>query len=74
MRERHGRLRDELLNGEVFNTLQARKILIENYNDCQHCPNVHPELVQVVPTYKKGETGYRNRPDGGVALITGGKS
>jgi glycine betaine catabolism A len=50
------------------------KIIIENYNECLHCPIVHPELVQVVPTYKKGETGDRSRSDGGVALITGGTS
>ena len=50
------------------------KIIIENYNECLHCPIVHPELVQVVPTYKKGETGDRSRADGGVALITGGTS
>ena len=50
------------------------KILIENYNECLHCPIVHPELVEVVPTYKKGETGDRSREDGGVALITGGTS
>ncbi|MCZ3388032.1 MAG: aromatic ring-hydroxylating dioxygenase subunit alpha [Actinomycetia bacterium] len=50
------------------------KILIENYNECLHCPIVHPELVEVVPTYKKGITGDRSREDGGVALITGGTS
>ena len=50
------------------------KILIENYNECLHCPIVHPELVEVVPTYKRGDTGDRSREDGGVAIITGGTS
>lgn len=50
------------------------KILVENYNECLHCPIVHPELVEVIPTYKKGDTGDRNRDDGGVAIITGGTS
>jgi Rieske 2Fe-2S family protein len=50
------------------------KILIENYNECLHCPIVHPELVEVIPTYKKGDTGDRSREDGGVAIITGGTS
>ena len=30
------------------------KILIENYNECLHCPQVHPELVSLVPLYRKG--------------------
>jgi Rieske 2Fe-2S family protein len=50
------------------------KILIENYNECLHCPIVHPELVEVVPAYKKGLTFDRNRSDGGVALASGGTS
>ena len=24
---------------------------MENYNECLHCPTVHPELVAVVPTF-----------------------
>jgi glycine betaine catabolism A len=31
------------------------KILIENYNECLHCPTVHPQLVNLVPIYKRGE-------------------
>jgi Rieske 2Fe-2S family protein len=31
------------------------KILIENYNECLHCPSVHPQLVEIVPVYKRGE-------------------
>ena len=50
------------------------KILIENYNECLHCPIVHPELVEVVPAYKKGMTFDPSRSDGGVALATGGTS
>ena len=26
-----------------------RKILIENYAECLHCPGVHPELVALIP-------------------------
>ena len=50
------------------------KVLVENYNECLHCPIVHPELVEVIPTYRTGDTGDRNREDGGVAIITGGTS
>lgn len=30
------------------------KILHENYNECLHCPGVHPELVKVIPVYRRG--------------------
>ena len=36
------------------------KILIENFNECLHCPTVHPELVQLVPIFRKGEVEERN--------------
>ena len=26
----------------------------ENYNECLHCPRVHPELCELVPIYRKG--------------------
>ena len=50
------------------------KILVENYDECLHCPIVHPELVEAVPTYKLGMTFDPARTDGGVALATGGNS
>jgi len=31
------------------------KILVENYNECLHCPTIHPELVKVVPLFRFGE-------------------
>ena len=30
------------------------KIVNENYNECLHCPSVHPELTSIVPIYRKG--------------------
>ena len=39
------------------------KILIENYNECLHCPIVHPELVEVVPDVQEG-LDRRPEPDG----------
>ena len=50
------------------------KILIDNYNECLHCPTVHPELVAVVPTYRSGAPFDASRSDGGVALADGGNS
>jgi len=50
------------------------KILVENYNECLHCPIVHPELVQAVPLYKKGLTVDPSRSDGGTLLAGGGNT
>ncbi len=30
------------------------KIVWENYNECLHCPSVHPELAQMVPLFRRG--------------------
>ena len=30
------------------------KIIWENYNECLHCPGVHPELAQMVPLFRRG--------------------
>ena len=54
------------------NEVQANwKIVIENYNECLHCPTIHPELVAVVPAYKKGAIFEGGREDGGVSLADG---
>lgn len=29
------------------------KIILENYNECYHCPGVHPELCEVVPAFRE---------------------
>ena len=50
------------------------KILIENYNECLHCPTVHPELVQIVPLYKTGSVVAPDRPQGGTLLSEGSNS
>ena len=47
------------------------KIVLENYNECLHCPTIHPELVAVVPAYKKGSIVESGRSDGGVSLADG---
>ena len=30
------------------------KLFWENYNECLHCPGIHPELCDLVPVYSKG--------------------
>lgn len=47
------------------------KIVLENYNECLHCPTIHPELVAIVPAYKKGDIFEKGREDGGVSLADG---
>jgi phenylpropionate dioxygenase-like ring-hydroxylating dioxygenase large terminal subunit len=49
------------------------KIIHENYNECLHCPRVHPELVKVVPVYRRGAIV---EPDGiwGNRLVDGATS
>ena len=54
------------------NEVQANwKIVLENYNECLHCPTIHPELVAVVPAYRKGNIFESGREDGGVCLADG---
>jgi Rieske 2Fe-2S family protein len=56
----------------TVNEVQANwKIVIENYNECLHCPTIHPELVAVVPAYRKGDIFEDGRHDGGVSLADG---
>lgn len=50
------------------------KVLFENYQECLHCALVHPELVELVPTYRSGNVIDRNRDDGGVHLQPGANS
>ncbi|QIG41920.1 aromatic ring-hydroxylating dioxygenase subunit alpha [Nocardioides anomalus] len=63
----------DLRIGHISTTdVQANwKIVIENYNECLHCPTVHPELVAVIPAYRKGWIMEDGRDDGGVSLADG---
>jgi Rieske 2Fe-2S family protein len=33
------------------------KAIVENYNECYHCGPVHPELCELVPSFKQGGGG-----------------
>ena len=39
------------------------KIFWENYNECLHCPTVHPQLSQLVPIYGRGLLEARDDPN-----------
>jgi Rieske 2Fe-2S family protein len=39
------------------------KIFWENYNECLHCPGIHPMLCDMVPVYKRGIMAANEAPD-----------
>jgi Rieske 2Fe-2S family protein len=67
---------DELRVGRriVYEVKANWKIVIENYNECLHCPTVHPELVQIVPLYRFGEVWDGETRDDGNWMIEGATS
>jgi len=48
--------------------------VVENFNECLHCPTIHPELVQVVPLYRFGEVWDEETRDDGNWMIEGATS
>ena len=47
----------------------ARLIVVENYNECLHCPQIHPELVSVIPLYRFGEVWDDDSGDQGNRMV-----
>lgn len=39
------------------------KVFWENYNECLHCPGIHPELSDRVPIYKQGIMSPQESPN-----------
>jgi Rieske 2Fe-2S family protein len=56
---------EELVVGHVLlKTVESNwKIFWENYNECLHCPGVHPQLSQLVPIYGRGLLEERDDPE-----------
>jgi Rieske 2Fe-2S family protein len=56
---------EELVVGHVLlKTIESNwKIFWENYNECLHCPGVHPKLSQLVPIYGRGLLEERDDPE-----------
>ncbi|MGZ8600879.1 MAG: aromatic ring-hydroxylating oxygenase subunit alpha [Actinomycetota bacterium] len=67
---------DELRIGVrlVYEVEANWKIVVENYNECLHCPTIHPELVQVVPLFRFGEVWDEETRDDGNRMIDGATS
>ena len=38
------------------------KIYWENYSECLHCPNIHPELSELVPLYQRRLVDIKDHP------------
>ncbi len=67
---------DELRVGVriVYEVAANWKIIVENFNECLHCPTIHPELVQVVPLYRFGEVWDEETRDDGNWMKEGATS
>jgi len=54
----------ELVTGHTFVHEMACnwKLFWENYNECLHCPGIHPELCERVPVYGKGYMAANEAP------------
>lgn len=54
----------ELVTGHVLVKEMACnwKVFWENFNECLHCPGIHPELVDAVPIYKNGYMATNEAP------------
>jgi Rieske 2Fe-2S family protein len=50
------------------------KLIVENYNECLHCPTVHPSLTELIPVYRSGEVEERPGQDHGNLLRDGATS
>ncbi len=47
------------------------KVFWENYNECLHCPSIHPELSNLVPIYREGLMSETERQDWSPGKTTG---
>ena len=67
---------DELRIGVriVYEVAANWKIVVENYNECLHCPQIHPELVRVVPLFRFGEVWDEVTRDDGNWMREGATS
>jgi Rieske 2Fe-2S family protein len=56
-------LKDLVVGHVLHKTIASNwKIFWENYNECLHCPGVHPRLSQLVPIYGRGLLEERDDP------------
>ena len=59
----HWPLEDLVVGRHLTRRLNCNwKVFWENYNECLHCPGVHPALSSLVPIYKRGIMEMRDDP------------
>ena len=46
------------------------KIYWENYSECLHCPNIHPELSELVPLYQRRLVDIKDHPEWNILKDT----
>jgi glycine betaine catabolism A len=57
------RLGELALGHRLTKTIQCNwKVFWENYNECLHCPGVHPKLAQLVPIFGRALLERRDDP------------
>jgi glycine betaine catabolism A len=57
------RLGELVVGHRLQKTMQCNwKVFWENYNECLHCPGVHPRLAQLVPIYGRALLERRDDP------------
>lgn len=56
---------ETMVTGHTWKTVMACnwKTFWENFNECLHCPNVHPELVELVPLFTRRIINPKDVPD-----------
>jgi len=56
---------EEMKVGKTWSTIINCnwKLFWENFNECLHCPNIHPELSALVPLYSRRIMDKMDRPD-----------
>jgi glycine betaine catabolism A len=69
----HWPMADLVKGHELIKILNCNwKIFWENYNECLHCPGIHPELSAMVPVYGRGYMAENEAPDWTPARSAGG--
>ncbi len=69
------KMEDLRIGARIVYEVEANwKVIVENYNECLHCPTIHPELVQVVPLFRFGEVWDEAIRDDGNRMMAGATS
>ena len=55
---------EDMVVGHTWRTVMACnwKTFWENFNECLHCPNIHPELGKLVPLFTRRIVNFKDQP------------